>query len=134
MSFAKNVNKYYKWVLGSIVAVLAIALVVPATVGQNDRDTDKPHATIFGSVTVTEREWFEALAKSGAWYRMKVVRKIDEATDYESQQMAQYLFKAHEDGAKRAQSKDSAHQLIEEAQLFVDAAHQAYSRIGAPAS
>lgn len=43
---------------------------------------------------------------------------------------AQYLFRAHEDGAKRQQSKDAAHQLIEEAQLFVDAAHQAYSRIG----
>jgi hypothetical protein len=92
MSFAKNVNKYYKWVLGAIVAVLAIALVVPGTVGQDDGDRDKPHATIFGSVTVTQKEWVEAWNKAGAWYRLKVVRKIDEGTDYESQQIGRFLF------------------------------------------
>ena len=43
---------------------------------------------------------------------------------------AQYLFRAHSEGAKRGQSNESAHQLIEEAQLFVDAAHQAYTRVG----
>jgi sulfite reductase (ferredoxin) len=43
---------------------------------------------------------------------------------------AQYLFRAHSEGVKTSQTRESAHQLIEEAQLFVDAAHQAYSRIG----
>jgi sulfite reductase (ferredoxin) len=43
---------------------------------------------------------------------------------------AQYLFRAHEDGVNKAHSAESAHQLIEEAQLFVDAAHQAHTRIG----
>ncbi|MFZ5896678.1 MAG: nitrite/sulfite reductase [Myxococcota bacterium] len=43
---------------------------------------------------------------------------------------AQYLFRAHADPASKGQNKESAHQLIEEAQLFVDAAHQAYTRIG----
>jgi len=42
---------------------------------------------------------------------------------------AQYFFHAHEEGGKAA-DKQSAHQLIEEAQLFVDAAHQCYTRIG----
>ena len=28
------------------------------------------------------------------------------------------------------QSKDAAHQLIEEATLFIDAAHQCYTRLG----
>ena len=42
---------------------------------------------------------------------------------------ANYLFRAHEDGVAAA-STESAHQLIEEAQLFVDAAHQCYTRIG----
>lgn len=46
---------------------------------------------------------------------------------------AQYLFRAHEDGFDGQPTKESAHQLIEEAQLFVDAAHEAYSRIGSPA-
>jgi sulfite reductase (ferredoxin) len=41
---------------------------------------------------------------------------------------AQNFFRAHEDGG-RADDKQSAHQLIEEAQLFVDAAHQCYTRI-----
>jgi sulfite reductase (ferredoxin) len=43
---------------------------------------------------------------------------------------AQYLFRAHEDSAKSDHSKDSAHQLIEEAQLFVDAAYQVHTRVG----
>ncbi|HET9931050.1 MAG TPA: nitrite/sulfite reductase [Polyangiaceae bacterium] len=43
---------------------------------------------------------------------------------------AQYLFRAHADPAIKGQNQESAHQLIEEAQLFVDAAHQAYTRIG----
>jgi sulfite reductase (ferredoxin) len=43
---------------------------------------------------------------------------------------AQYLFRVHAEGTAKSQSKEGAHQLIEEAQLFVDAAHQAYSRIG----
>jgi len=42
---------------------------------------------------------------------------------------AQYLFRAHTDGVKKPQTKESAHQLIEEAQLFVDAAHQAYAKV-----
>jgi sulfite reductase (ferredoxin) len=42
---------------------------------------------------------------------------------------AQYLFRAHEGGAKKPQTPESAHQLIEEAQLFVDAAHQAYAKV-----
>ena len=41
---------------------------------------------------------------------------------------AKNFFRAHEDGGK-ADDKQSAHQLIEEAQLFVDAAHQCYTRI-----
>ncbi|HET9953871.1 MAG TPA: nitrite/sulfite reductase [Polyangiaceae bacterium] len=44
---------------------------------------------------------------------------------------AQFLFRAHTEGSKRADNKENAHQLIEEAQLFVDAAYQAYSRVGA---
>ncbi len=42
---------------------------------------------------------------------------------------AQYFFRAYE-GAQNAGDAESAHQLIEEAQLFVDAAHQCYTRIG----
>ena len=43
---------------------------------------------------------------------------------------AHYLFRAHAEGINGV-SKEGAHQLIEEAQLFVDAAHQCYARIGA---
>jgi sulfite reductase (ferredoxin) len=42
---------------------------------------------------------------------------------------AQFLFRAHEDGIKDT-SQQGAHQLIEEAQLFVEAAHQCYARLG----
>ena len=42
---------------------------------------------------------------------------------------AQYFFRAHEERSKD-QSKDAVHQLIEEATLFIDAAHQCYTRLG----
>jgi sulfite reductase (ferredoxin) len=48
---------------------------------------------------------------------------------YAGGKFAQYFFRAHEDGGKTG-DEQSAHQLIEEAQLFVDAAHQCYTRIG----
>jgi sulfite reductase (ferredoxin) len=50
---------------------------------------------------------------------------------------AHYLFRAHEDagGGTKARAtatatRESAHQLIEEATLFVDASHQCYTRLG----
>ncbi len=43
---------------------------------------------------------------------------------------AHYFFKAHEERGKPA-TLESAHQLIEEATLFVDATHQCYERLGA---
>jgi sulfite reductase (ferredoxin) len=43
---------------------------------------------------------------------------------------AHYFFRAHEERAT-ASTMESAHQLIEEATLFVDAAHQCYTRLGA---
>ena len=42
---------------------------------------------------------------------------------------AQFLFRGHEEHDK-ASTPDSARQLIEEATLFVDAAHQCYTRLG----
>ncbi|HEV8550540.1 MAG TPA: hypothetical protein VGQ57_15955, partial [Polyangiaceae bacterium] len=47
---------------------------------------------------------------------------------YEGGKFANYFFNAHKE-AGTATDKQSAHQLIEEAQLFVDAAHQCYTRI-----
>ena len=48
---------------------------------------------------------------------------------YAGGKFAQYLFRAHEEGGK-SNNAEGAHQLIEEAQLFVDHAYQYYSRIG----
>jgi sulfite reductase (ferredoxin) len=42
---------------------------------------------------------------------------------------AQFFFRAHEERAKPT-TMETAHQLIEEATLFVDAAHQCYTRLG----
>jgi sulfite reductase (ferredoxin) len=52
---------------------------------------------------------------------------------YAGGKFAQYFFRAHDEQG-RTGSKESAHQLIEEAQLFVDAAHQCYTRHGAALS
>ncbi len=43
---------------------------------------------------------------------------------------AHYLFRANDERAKEA-TPEAAHQLIEEATLFVDAVHQCYTRLGA---
>ncbi|HEY5373639.1 MAG TPA: hypothetical protein VIK01_08115 [Polyangiaceae bacterium] len=42
---------------------------------------------------------------------------------------AHYFFRAYEHQGEAGASKEGAHQLIEEAQLFVEAAHQCYTRI-----
>jgi sulfite reductase (ferredoxin) len=47
---------------------------------------------------------------------------------YAGGKFAHYFFKAHEEGGKVSDTQ-GAHQLIEEAQLFVDAAHQVTPRI-----
>jgi sulfite reductase (ferredoxin) len=46
---------------------------------------------------------------------------------------AHYLFRAHEERGKTAATRDGAHQLIEEATLFVDASHQCYQRLASAA-
>jgi sulfite reductase (ferredoxin) len=46
---------------------------------------------------------------------------------------ANILFKTHEDAGK-AETFEAAHQMIEEAQLFVDASHQCYVRVGSSAN
>jgi sulfite reductase (ferredoxin) len=48
---------------------------------------------------------------------------------YAGGKFAQYFFRAYEEAQKSGDAQ-AAHQLIEEAQLFVDAAHQCYTRIG----
>jgi sulfite reductase (ferredoxin) len=52
---------------------------------------------------------------------------------YAGGKFATYFFRIHEDKA-RAETVEAAHQIIEEAQLFVDAAHQCYTRLGSSLS
>ena len=49
--------------------------------------------------------------------------------DFAGGKFAEYFFRAHEERGK-PQSAEGIHQLIEEATLFVDAAHQCYTRLG----
>jgi sulfite reductase (ferredoxin) len=48
---------------------------------------------------------------------------------YAHGKFAQYFFKAYEEPAQNP-SKETAHQLVEEAQLFVDAAYECYTKTG----
>lgn len=48
---------------------------------------------------------------------------------YAGGKFAQYFFRVHEEH-QNAQTPEAVHQLIEEATLFVDAAHQCYARLG----
>lgn len=93
MSFAKNVQKYQKWVLGSVVAVMALSLVVSFGNFDVDRtEGGKPFATIFENFTVTDQEWRAARAKAGAWYRLKWVDKIENSSDYNYSRFKEMLF------------------------------------------
>ena len=49
--------------------------------------------------------------------------------DFAGGKFAEYFFRAHDERGKTS-SVEAAHQLIEEATLFVDAAHQCYTRFG----
>jgi len=49
--------------------------------------------------------------------------------DFAGGKFAEYFFRAHDEHAKTS-SAEGVHQLIEEATLFVDAAHQCYTRFG----
>ena len=52
------------------------------------------------------------------------------ARSYQRRAFAHFFFRAHET-RDEPQTLDGAHQLVEEAQLFIDAAHQCYVREGA---
>jgi len=94
MSFAKNVHKYYKYVLGVIVAIMALSLVISGNVTPNARNAERTVATIYGTFAVTQKEWSEALARAEAYYRWKAVDEIDHSTDYNDVAFREYLFKA----------------------------------------
>ena len=49
--------------------------------------------------------------------------------DFAGGKFAEYFFRAHDEHGKTS-SAEGVHQLIEEATLFVDAAHQCYTRFG----
>ena len=94
MSFAKNVQRYQKWVLGSIVGVMALSLVVSfGNFSLDSGEQTKPFATIFEKITVTEKEWRAArYGKAGAWFRLKAVDRIDSSTDYSDTRLQRILF------------------------------------------
>ena len=48
---------------------------------------------------------------------------------YAGGKFAQYLFHRHENADGRAFTKETAHRLVEEAQLFIEAAHACHGRI-----
>ena len=52
--------------------------------------------------------------------------------DFAGGKFAEYFFRAHDEQAENGKtaSAEGVHQLIEEATLFVDAAHQCYTRFG----
>ncbi len=72
MHFSSAVHKYQKWILGSIVAVMAITLVISFTpAGGVSGDQDEVVATYFGDFKVTRREFQEARALSFGYLRWK---------------------------------------------------------------
>jgi hypothetical protein len=76
MSFAKNVHRYYKYILGSIVAVMALSLVISGNVTPASARAGQQVATIFGTLPVTEGEWREALSRAGAYFRWAKVEEF----------------------------------------------------------
>ncbi|HEY3226030.1 MAG TPA: hypothetical protein VGK61_03420 [Planctomycetota bacterium] len=94
MSFAKNVHRYYKYVLGVIVAIMALSLVISGNVTPGGRNPERTIATIYGTFPVTQKDWIDASARAAAYYRWKCVDEIDHSSEYNDVAFRDYLFKA----------------------------------------
>ncbi|MSP60709.1 MAG: nitrite/sulfite reductase [Myxococcales bacterium] len=62
-------------------------------------------------------------------FRARLVETRLFADPYAGDKFAQYLFHVHERGAEGGVTPEVAHQRIEEAQLFIEAAHACYDRL-----
>ncbi|MBI4563274.1 MAG: hypothetical protein HY716_01095 [Planctomycetes bacterium] len=76
MSFQKNVKKYQKIVLGSIVAVMAVSLVIWGNPVSDAGDGGRTVAMYFDAIPVTERDWIETTAKARPFYRWKFLQEF----------------------------------------------------------
>jgi sulfite reductase (ferredoxin) len=81
--------------------------------------------------TLVQLEWldvpYDEKTIADEFRRRMVDTKIFWDT-YHANQFSNYFFNRHENGADARFTKDTAHKLIEEANLFIDAAHKAHAK------
>ncbi len=101
--------------------------------GKVDGAAERAYSAMLGAAKALAREKNPNLGNDAAEivrdFKIHLVDTQLFVDPFAGGKFSQYLFKAHEDGGKAA-TKEAAHQLIEEAQLFVDAAHQCYTQHG----
>ncbi len=111
-----------------------------AQVALEDRQVDHAGKTAYRSMVLGAKALVKIESSNVADDPAQIVREF-RARFYDTQKFfdpfaggkfAHYLFDAHEK-SDQAHTRDSARYLIDEAQLFIDAAHSCYNRISAPA-
>lgn len=94
MSFSKSVHRYQKWVLGGIVALMALSLVVWNTAPAEGRASGKIVAKFYGELgQVTQQEWNDAMHKAVGFYRWKAMNQLLESNDPQSFYIKSRIFR-----------------------------------------
>jgi sulfite reductase (ferredoxin) len=83
--------------------------------------------------TLVQAQWLDVPADANVIVEEFRKRFVDTKVfwdTYHADQFSRYLFVRHE-GPDLRYTKETAHKLVEEANLFIDAAHKAYAKVQA---
>ena len=83
--------------------------------------------------TLVQLQWLDAPDRADAIVSEFRTRFVDTQIfwdKYHADQFSRYLFVRHE-GADTRYTKDTAHKVIEEANLFIDASHKCFAKLQA---
>ena len=100
--------------------------------GAFDKAAERSLSAMLGAARALTREVFIDIGDSAdeivSEFKTRLVETKIFLDPFAGAKFAQYLYRAHREGTS-SQTHESAHQRIEEAQLFVDSAYQCYERM-----
>jgi sulfite reductase (ferredoxin) len=99
-------------------------------------DAEAYKAMLTAARTLVQLQWMDVPAEADvviSEFRSRFVEPKLFWDTYHHDQFSRYLFQRHE-GADSRFTKDTAHKLVEEANLFIDAAHKCHAKVQAAAA
>jgi sulfite reductase (ferredoxin) len=97
----------------------------------NEADYKAYHAMLTAAKTLVQLQWLDVPNEPNVIveeFRKRFVETKLFWDPYHGDQFSRYLFLRHGDGPDTRYTKDTAHKLVEEANLFIDAAHKAHMK------